>query len=327
MNAIRQRIVNRLQSRFPVVSRPFAAAGEQIGLGETELIGEIKAMLAEGLLSRFGPMYNAERLGGAVTLAAMEIPPPDFERIAAVVNALPEVSQNYARDHALNMWFVLSVERPELIGESIARIEAATGLPVFNFPKLEEFYIGFRMRVGKEGPGAVSDDAPPPPPPPEKPTFDAVDRRILIATQEGLPLVATPYAALAHGLELAEEDVMTRIDRMTASKVIRRMGAVPDHYRLGLGANGMTVWDVPAEEISRLGQQVGALDFVTHCYHRPPAPPRWPYALFAMVHGASREEAMEKANEIAEILGPHNRGHAVLFSSRLLKKTGLRLRA
>ena len=157
-------------------------------------------------------------------------------------------------------------------------------------------------------------------------SIDATDRRIIEATQGGLPFVPAPYAAIAAGLGLSESEVMARIRAMQASGVIRRIGAAPNHYALGLGANGMTVWDLADEIAERLGARVGALDFVTHCYLRPRALPDWPYNLFAMVHGRNRGEVEAKAAEIAALLGPACRGRDILYSTRILKKTGLRLK-
>lgn len=147
MDATDKEIVNALQEGFPVSERPYAEAAARLGLGEDELIERLRRLLAEGVLSRFGPMYHAERLGGALTLAAMQVPPADFERVAGIVNAFPEVAHNYARDHALNMWFVLATETPARVGAVIAEIEGATGCRVYNLPKLEEFYIGLRFRA------------------------------------------------------------------------------------------------------------------------------------------------------------------------------------
>jgi DNA-binding Lrp family transcriptional regulator len=155
--------------------------------------------------------------------------------------------------------------------------------------------------------------------------LNATDRRIVVATQAGLPLCARPYRAVAEALGLDAEDVMARLRRMQARGVIRRIGAVPNHYRLGYGANGMTVWDVEDSRIADLGARVGALDFVSHCYERPRHPPMWPYNLFAMVHGRTREEIEDKAAVIADLLGDAARSHEVLYSTRILKKTGLRL--
>lgn len=154
---------------------------------------------------------------------------------------------------------------------------------------------------------------------------DDLDRRLILATQAGLPLVPQPYHTLAEQLGCTAEEVMTRLSAMLARGTIRRIGAVPNHYAIGYTANGMSVWDVPDECIDELGAQVGALAFVTHAYHRPRALPDWPYNLFAMVHAHERVQAEEQVRAIRNLLGGHCRGSDVLWSTRILKKTGLRL--
>jgi DNA-binding Lrp family transcriptional regulator len=156
--------------------------------------------------------------------------------------------------------------------------------------------------------------------------IDAVDRQIIVATQAGLPLVAAPYDAVAEQLGLDVEEVLARVSAMQANGVIRRIAAVPNHYALGYTANGMSVWNVTDDCISQLGRQVGALDYVSHCYHRPRHLPLWPYNLFAMVHGHTRQDVEARIAGIAGLLGDHCRGHQVLYSKRILKKTGLRIR-
>ena len=147
MDAIDRRIINGLQGGFPISERPFADAAASLGLDEQELIERIEKMKEKGLISRFGPMYHAERMGGALTLAALAAPEDRFDEVARIVNAMPEVAHNYAREHRLNMWFVLATETPERIDEVIADIEQQTGLKVFNMPKLEEFYIGLKFKA------------------------------------------------------------------------------------------------------------------------------------------------------------------------------------
>ncbi|MCC7017223.1 MAG: AsnC family transcriptional regulator [Rhodospirillales bacterium] len=144
---IDRRIVNALQGGFPVCGRPFRAAAEKIGLAEDELIARIGTMCADGRLSRFGPLFDAEKLGGAATLAALAVPEDRFEAVAAAVNAHPEIAHNYARDHALNMWFVVSAERPERIDEVVAAIERETGLEVIVLPKEREYFVGLRLEL------------------------------------------------------------------------------------------------------------------------------------------------------------------------------------
>jgi DNA-binding Lrp family transcriptional regulator len=155
--------------------------------------------------------------------------------------------------------------------------------------------------------------------------IDAIDRRIVAATQGGLPLCERPYAAVAGDLGLAPAEVMDRLRRLQALGAVRRIGAVPNHYALGYRANGMSVWDVEDAQVSELGRRVGALDFVTHCYRRPRHRPDWPYNLFAMVHGQDRGEVEDKVDRIAGLLGAASRSHDVLYSTQILKKTGLRL--
>lgn len=156
-------------------------------------------------------------------------------------------------------------------------------------------------------------------------TLDAVDRQIIMATQAGLPLTARPYHRLAEQLGLDPAELMRRLHRMQQRGIIRRIGAVPNHYALGYKGNGMSVWDVPEEKIVELGERIGALDYVSHCYQRPRHLPTWPYNLFAMVHGRDRGEVNDKVAAIAALLGEDDRGHQVLFSTRILKKTGLRI--
>jgi DNA-binding Lrp family transcriptional regulator len=157
------------------------------------------------------------------------------------------------------------------------------------------------------------------------PAIDAIDRQIIAATQEGLPRTTRPYHTVAEKLALPAEELITRIRHMHELGIIRRIGVVPNHYKLGYKGNGMSVWNVPDEHIREYGQRIGALDFVSHCYHRPRKLPEWPYNLFAMVHGHDRAEVAEKVAQIAAMLGEDNHGHTVLFSTRILKKTGLRI--
>jgi siroheme decarboxylase len=154
-----------------------------------------------------------------------------------------------------------------------------------------------------------------------------LDRRIVQRLQDGLPLTPKPYDAVAQQLGVTPDRVRARIAAMLADGRIRRIGVVPNHYALGWRANGMSVWDVDDARVDELGERVGALPSVSHCYRRPRRLPLWRYNLFAMVHGRDRGEVAAKVAEIARVLGPAARAQDVLFSTRILKKTGLRLAA
>jgi len=325
LTPLQRGFINRFQGGFPLTRSPFARAASVLGSDEAHLISAVADLLADRRLTRFGPLFDLERLGGRFTLAAMAVPDGDFERVAAAVNALPEVAHNYRRDHALNMWFVLAAPDEAALSAVIRRIQSITALPVWDFPKEREFHLGFQLAIGEDGLAslrriertpAAADWSPQP-----------LDQTILSATQGGLPLVPRPYADVGERIGASESVVIERLAAMLRGGAVRRIGAVPNHYRLGLAGNGMSVWDVPDEQAAALGERLGALDSVSHCYLRPRRPPIWPYNLFAMVHGRDRDEVIAKVAAIAELAGADNRGHAVLFSTALLKKTGVRLAA
>jgi DNA-binding Lrp family transcriptional regulator len=323
MNELSRCFINQYQGGFPVVEHPYSTVAANLGTDETTLIAAIEGLLSDSILSRFGPMYDAVGIGGGLTLAAMSVPEGKFAQVVEQINRRPEVAHNYRRQHALNMWFVIATETPALLQKTIAGIEQLTGLPVYNFPKIQTFYLGLWLALDDSG-GVKTRSI-------EGPTqqggmkIDQLDRNIIQATQGGLALQSAPFSVVAKQCGCDTQTVMNRIQCMLDCGVIRRIGAVPNHYRLGLRSNGMSVWDVADNRLEALGEQVGKLDFVSHCYERPRHLPLWPYNLYAMVHGHDQVEVDYKVSRIAELLGSDCRQHEVLLSSRILKKSGLRL--
>ncbi len=147
MDDLDKAIINRLQQDFPVCESPYSQVAQQLGVTETVLLERLKALLEQGVLTRFGPMYHAEKMGGGLTLAAIEAPEQRFDEVAAKVNAFVEVAHNYQRRHRLNMWFVLATERPEQIQEVLDEISRVTGLKVYSMPKIKEYFVGLRFDV------------------------------------------------------------------------------------------------------------------------------------------------------------------------------------
>ncbi len=147
MDDIDKAIINQLQQGFPICESPYRRVAEQLGIDEEDLLNRLKSLLADGVLSRFGPMYHAEQMGGALTLAALKVPEERFDEVTEIVNAFPEVAHNYARNHALNMWFVLATERPEQVQNVISAIEQQTGLTVYNMPKISEYFVGLQLEA------------------------------------------------------------------------------------------------------------------------------------------------------------------------------------
>ena len=156
--------------------------------------------------------------------------------------------------------------------------------------------------------------------------LDEIDRQLVQATQAGLPMTTQPFVTLAEQLSLPLKKVLERMQAMQNSGAIRRIALVPNHYKIGYVANGMSVWDIADEDIAECGHKIGTLPFVSHCYQRPRHLPDWPYNLFAMVHAKTRTEANEKVQQIANLLGDKQRAHDVLFSNKILKKTGMRIK-
>jgi DNA-binding Lrp family transcriptional regulator len=154
--------------------------------------------------------------------------------------------------------------------------------------------------------------------------FADLDHQIVLATQAGLPLDPQPYHRLAEQLGVEACLIQSRMQQMLDDGRIRRIAAIPNHYKLGYIANGMSVWNVPDKQIDHLGEQLGALEYISHCYRRPRYLPEWPYNLFAMVHGMDHDEVKDKVLQIANLLGDADQGHEILFSTKILKKTGMR---
>ena len=329
LSQLERDFINNYQGNFPLEERPFKAIAEQLSCTEDKLIETVNNLKNQKLLSRFGPLYDAARLGGGLTLAAIAVPEEQYEVVTNLVNAYSEVAHNYRREHELNMWFVLATETPEEIAQIISSIEKTTGLTVYNFPKQQEFYIGLWLHLSADGKHTTV----PVPLPKEIDTavnngqLDDIDRKLISLTQTGVAIEHSPYQKIAHNIGITQSEVIQRLKNMLSSGIIRRIGAVPNHYRLGLTANGMTVWEVDDNKVAELGNIIGQQDFVSHCYQRPRHLPMWRYNLFAMVHGANKDEVNDKVKQIKDLLGENCKAHETLFSSAILKKTGLRLAA
>jgi DNA-binding Lrp family transcriptional regulator len=329
------RLIDALHGGFPLQPRPFAQVGVPLRMSEDDVIETLQRLLQQGDLTRFGPLFQIERAGGRFVLAAMQVPEAQFDAVAALVNAMPEVAHNYRRDHRLNMWFVVATESVAQSDQVLARIESITQLPVLAFPKEREFFVELRLPLLESSGGLDSGLARCPGVPQiESPLVDRCthpitpfERQLMQATQAGLPLVREPYVDVGKGLGVTGQAVIQGLHDLLQAGVIRRIGAVPHHYRLGFVANGMSVWDVDDAHVDRLGESVGRLPGVSHCYRRPRHGEAWPYNLFAMLHGRTRLEVQVQSEQLSRVLGAACRSHDILYSSAVLKKTGLRLRS
>lgn len=307
-------LIDRWQRDFPLVARPFDVAGRSIGLDEAETIAAFERLRDTGALSRIGAVVRPHTVG-ASTLAAMRVPAGRLEQVAAIVSDEAFVNHNYERTHAFNLWFVIAGPDSRAVSDTIVRIEMRTGLPVLDLPLLEAYHVdlGFPLSGGgrnrRDVPNAAGDYRP-----------DALDRRLLSAIENGLPIVSHPYREVAEEIGVDEEDVIHRLRRLTASGILTRFGCVVRHRALGYIANAMTVWDVPDARIADVVERFVGNPGVTLCYRRPRRPPDWPYNVFCMVHARTRSEAGEVVDALDAAAGaiPHD----VLFSIRCFKQRG-----
>ena len=330
-------IINAFQGGFPVVDRPFEPAAAAlrdrgVDVTATELRERIARLDDEGTLSRFGALVNAEEIGGTATLVAMHAPKERFDEVAAAVNDRREVAHNYEREHPhLNMWFVVSVADEDRVTEVLDGIETETGQPTYNMPKQREFRVEAKFLIDGPIPDGDVDlaDLGPDVTPTDRRTLTPAERDLVVEIQGGLPITDTPYADVAAAIGRDTAWVVETIKRFEREGKVRRVGVVPNHYALGYTENGMTVWDVPDDRVAEVGPAVASLPFVTHCYQRPRHEGVWPYNFFAMTHGRSAAESDRRIRQVEETMAEYwdvDEGDwDSLFSTQILKKTGIRL--
>lgn len=314
-DALDLRLLNGYQRGFPLEERPFAAVGAREGLAEDEVIWRYRRLAQTGFVSRIGLVFRPNA-AGASTLAAMAVPPERLEAVAACVNARPEVNHNYEREHRYNLWFVLAAPSTAQVQAAIAGIEAEAGLPVLSLPLEEEYHIdlGFDLHTGEARRAPLGASR----------SVAASERPLVAAMQEGLPLLPEPYAAIGRAADMDSAAVRQVLARWLEEGVIRRLGVIVRHQRLGYEANAMAVWDVPDGEVGEVGARMAALPGVTLCYRRPRRPPHWRYNLFCMVHGRERAAVRARVAALQEEAGLQSAPHEVLFSRRCFRQRGAR---
>ncbi len=319
LDALDQQLLNDFQRDFPLLERPFAAIAGRIGAAEREVLERYRRLSQAGIVSRIGVVFRPNA-AGASTLVALAVPPERIETVAAWLSDQPEVNHNYEREHRFNLWFVLTAPSQALLDASFARIERGiahgTGVPMLSLPLLEEFHIdlGFDLRTGNAPRAAPATGA----------RIDETQRPLIAALQEGFPLVAQPYAALAAGIGLSADALMKTLGHWLKEGVARRIGVVVRHRKLGYQANAMVVWDAPDAAVGRIGAAMAIEDYVTLCYRRPRRLPAWRYNLFCMIHGRERAAVLRQIGLLREKPGLAALPCEVLFSPRCFKQRGAR---
>ncbi|HYD93893.1 MAG TPA: AsnC family transcriptional regulator [Noviherbaspirillum sp.] len=310
------RLLNAFQRDFPLVPRPFAAVAEKLGVDESLVIERLRALRADGAVSRVGAVFRPNVIG-ASALAALAVAPDRLERVAGFVSAFAEVNHNYQREHRYNLWFVATAPSQERLNAVFAEIEeVCESGPVLVLPMVEEYHIdlGFDLAAYANGaalpPSAVVSCSPI--------ALNETERRMVAVLQEGLALVERPYSCLG----LAESDALALIARWLDEGIVKRLGVIVRHHELGYTANAMTVWNVPDAQVSEAGQRIAAGGRATLCYRRERRLPDWPYNLFCMIHGKDRADVRARIAAMSRECGLDGWPRDILFSCRRFKQRG-----
>ena len=325
INLVQQRLLNDFQRGFPLMPQPFAQIASDLDTTTDEVLDTLRHLSQQGVVSRVGPVFQPNRVGVS-TLAAMSVPEPELEKVAAQVSSFEEVNHNYEREHDLNLWFVLTAPDQTALDACIRRMESKTGYDVIVLPMLKEYHIDLGFRMQLDGCARLHEYS-------ENLADTGADQEVcataenqnsdlIAAIQLGLPLVERPFFEVGRALGLSEEAVIRRIGAMQAEGIIKRMGVVVRHHELGYRSNAMMVLDVPDDQVEAVGWRLSAVDCVTLCYQRPRHLPEWPYNLFCMIHGKDRDDVLACIDDVINELQLADLQRAVLFSKRRFKQRG-----
>jgi DNA-binding Lrp family transcriptional regulator len=319
-----KRLLNLMQGSFPIAPRPYQHVATEAGMTEDEVMTRVQRLLDERIIRQVTPIYDTRALGYSSMLVAAKVDPENPWRAANVINEHPGVSHNYLRNHEFNIWFTIATEPDSPLGleATLTRLgELAGAESIRQLPTLKLFKIrmDLEMEKGTETLATAQIEAVAPVEIEAQP-YDEFDRAVIRATQGDMPVISEPYAPAAAKLGIPQEQLLDHLRAMQERRLLRRVAAILFHRRAGFSANGMGVWKVPDDRIMELGMQMAQYRGISHCYQRPTYAD-WPYSVFTMAHGRSKEECDAILDSIAEQSGITDR--ATLYSSTEFKKIRL----
>ena len=323
LDELDRRLLNLMQGRFPIAQRPYAHVAEAAEISEEETMERVRHLLDERIIRQVTPIFDTRALGYSSTLVAAKVDPENPWRAANIINAHPGVSHNYLRNHEFNIWFTIATEPDSPLGlegtlEVLGRIAGAESIRQLPTLKLFKIRMDLEMEGGTD---ALSKAAEPvEPAETERQPYDELDIAVIKALQGDLPVVPEPFAPAAAGLGMPQATLLAHLESMQERRLLRRVAAILFHRRAGFSANGMGVWKVPDEQILDIGPRMAAFRGISHCYQRPTYED-WPYSVFTMAHGRSKEECDAILDSIAESTGIEER--STLYSSTEFKKIRL----
>jgi len=323
LDELDRRLLNLLQGSFPLEPRPYARVGQLAEVPEDEVLRRVQRLLDERIIRQVTPIFDTRALGYSSMLVAAKVDAEHPHRAAQAINAHPGVSHNYLRNHEFNLWFTIAVEPDSRLGlegtlDVLAREAGAEA--VRQLPTLKLFKIRMDLEMEGDTKALASAAVVQEPIELDPQPYDELDVAVIRALQGDMGAVAEPYAPAAAALGLEQQALLDHLAGMQERGLLRRVAAILYHRRAGFSANGMGVWSVPADQILELGPRMAAYRGISHCYQRPTYPD-WPYSVFTMAHGRSKEECDAILDTIALETGIEER--ATLYSSTEFKKIRL----
>jgi siroheme decarboxylase len=318
-----KRLLNLMQGSFPIAPRPYQHVAAAAGISEEEAIARVQELLDERIVRQVTPIFDTRALGYSSMLVAAKVDTENPWRAAKVINAHPGVSHNYLRNHEFNIWFTIATEPDSPLGlegtlEALAKEAGAES--VRQLPTLQLFKIRMDLEMEGDTDALAKAVEVAPPAETERQPYDEFDIEVIRATQGDLPVVPEPFANAAEQLDISQDRLLAHLEQMQERRLLRRVAAILYHRRAGFSANGMGVWKVPDERIMELGPRMAAFRGISHCYQRPTYQD-WPYSIFTMAHGRSKDECDAILDSIATHTGVTER--ATLYSSTEFKKIRL----
>ncbi len=323
LDELDKRLLNLMQSAFPIAPRPYQHVAAEAGITEEQAITRVRELLEDRIIRQVTPIFDTRALGYSSMLVAAKVDPDNPWRAANVINEHPGVSHNYLRNHEFNIWFTIATEPDSPLGldrtlsvlGELAGAESIRQLPTL---KLFKIRMDLEMERGTEALAQAAAAAPPAETQPQ--AYDEFDIAVIRALQGDMPVVPEPYAPAAAELGIAQHELLDHLEAMRERRLLRRVAAILFHRRAGFSANGMGVWKVPEQRVMELGPRMAAFRGISHCYQRPTYAD-WPYSVFTMAHGRSKEECDAILDAIAADTGIEER--ATLYSSTEFKKIRL----
>jgi DNA-binding Lrp family transcriptional regulator len=318
-----KRLLNLMQGSFPIIPRPYAEVATAAGVSEEQVLARVQELLDERIIRQVTPIFDTRALGYSSMLVAAKVDAENPWRAANIINAHPGVSHNYLRNHEFNIWFTIATEPDSPLGlektlEVLAEIAGAESIRQLPTLKLFKIRMDLEMEGGTDALSKSAEAAEPAET--ERQPYDERDVAVIRALQGNLPVISEPYVPAATELGMSVPELLTHLEGMQERRLLRRVAAILYHRRAGFSANGMGVWKVPDERIMELGPAMAAFRGISHCYQRPTYQD-WPYSVFTMAHGRSKEECDAILDSIAEETGISER--ATLYSSTEFKKIRL----